>query len=110
MVRTLAVTRGAALEMEGWRHRLVGWGIGLGGVARVVAARFAAAMVTAARVTAARVAAARAVVAVVAVVTVAVESVVVARACLRAFWLARRARPTRELYLAADSSPESSRD
>ena len=36
--------------------------------------------------------------------------VAVERACLCAFWLARRARPTRELYLAADDSPESSRD
>ena len=102
------------MEKEGWRRRQGWWGIGLGGVtrvaaARVAAARVAAARVAAARVAAARVAAARAVAALVAVVTVEWRAWWWPT-CLRAFWLARRARPTRELYFSPDDSPELSRD
>ena len=100
VVRTLAVTRGAALEWEGWRSRLgacgiglenrgssegdggeegggvgVGGGVGAGGGGGTGSGKRGGGC-----------------------------------ACLRAFWLARRARPTRELYLDAEDSPESSRD
>eukprot|EP00964_Phaeocystis_antarctica_P102041 scaffold67473_cov57-Phaeocystis_antarctica.AAC.3 len=76
----------------------------------MVAAGRAVVVTAVARVEAAKATATRAAVARAVVVVVAAEMAAVGRACLRAFWLARRARPTRELYLVADDSPESSRD
>ena len=83
---------------------------GLRAVEEMVAAGRAVVVTAVARVEAAKATATRAAVARAVVVVVAAEMAPVGRACLRAFWLARRARPTRELYLVADDSPESSRD